>query len=426
MTDTPLPPSDLTCEGIVLGLLLTKEKAVLPVMERLAGRWAFYSDTHMEVFNAAWRLWMDGKHVTAATVRTEANIDKPGAVIDKVVGEAKGWSTDEADLPTMCQLLLELKERRDYLLWAELAKRAALDMKKPMELVRARAMLIPKTIGAPLDADPRVDNGLDLMMKRAADTERKDYVATGFPRLDDLLGGGLAPGTLTVLGARRSVGKTAIASAIALHAMRRGKKVVWVSCEMGRVEMLGRWTTALSGVALFRRVTKLTDEEQPKVDKAVTFLSYSQPIVIDNAMTIDALVTSATRWRAQGRLDLLVVDYLQIMRMPPGNAMHERLSEFIVGLKQLAQKLGLPVLTLAQCRRESDPDRARLRVRMAHLKGTGGLEETADSVVLAWPSDRANVVDCHLAKNRHGPAGMFSLFADFNLMKIGGYDARHD
>jgi len=419
MSDTPIPPHDLETEAQVLGALLCDEQAVLPVMECLAQRHAFYRDSHENAFNAAWRIWSKGQRVTAATAKLEATGDKAVEVIDKAVAAAKAWGVDRGDLPAMCQRLLELKERRDHLFWGQKVVQYAEDTSKRMDTLRGLAAFIPKTIGAPLDADPHVDEGIEEMLAKAADTERKGYVPTGVGYLDRLLDGGFAPGHLNVLGARRTTGKTAVGSAMALHAMRRNLKIAWVSCEMGRVEMLGRWATALSGVALSHRSTPLTEGEQERLDKAVAFLSYSQPVLVDHAISLEDLCTSAMRWRAQKRLDLLVIDYIQIMKLPDGNSMHERLTEFVTGLKALARTLNVPVLALAQCRRESDPQRQKREVQMAHLKGSGGLEETADSVLLFWMGEEPRKLECHLAKNRHGPAGRFALYADFGRMSIG-------
>ena len=418
MSDTPIPPHDLTTEGQVLGMMLCDEGVVLPVMERLAQRNAFYRDVHNDIFNGAWRLWSKGERVNPAAVKQEATGDV-SAVLDKIVAEAKTWGSSKDELAPMRQRLLDLKERRDHLFWGQKVVQYAEDTTKEMRVLRGLAAFIPKTVGIPLDADEHIDKGIEEMLAKAADTERQGYAPTGVGYLDRLLDGGLAPGHLTVLGARRSTGKTAVGSAIAIHAMRRSLRIAWVSCEMGRVEMLSRWATAISGVSLSHRSSPLTKDEQARLDQAVSFLSYSQPALVDNALTIEDLDANATRWRAQKRLDLLVIDYVQIMKMGDGHSMHEKLSEFVVGLKQLAQKLRVPVLALAQCRREADPQRQKREVQMAHLKGTGGLEETADSVILMWHGDEPRRLECHLAKNRHGPPGRFSMYADFGKMQIG-------
>jgi len=379
----------------------------------------FYAASHARVFKAVKELYIK-KGIVELTVLRAGVGETTWRAVKNVIQQATGSG---AYIEHYAKTILELYEKRVLVEAAQSFIYAVTgESKISLEEARKGAAKIAEKIGVGSEeTEQPLEGQLEDVLDKVKNHHREGFVSTGLPRLDWLLDGGMGPGWLVVLGARRSVGKTAVASALALEALRKGKHVAWLSCEMGYEEMLSRWLVALSGVPLSHRRAPLSDDEQATLDEATVFLAATRPVIWDTSMGVEALKAACLRMKTQGQLDLLVVDYLQIMKHPKANSEHERLTQSVVALKSLARDLKIPVLLVAQCRRESDPNANRRVIHMAHLKGTGGIEENADVVILLWPgsADERNVIHGDLAKNRHGPAGRFALYADFGRMSIG-------
>jgi replicative DNA helicase len=244
-------------------------------------------------------------------------------------------------------------------------------------------------------------------------------VGSGIDSLDRMTGG-WQPSDLTILAARPSVGKTSLALNIAQHAaINEGKRVAVFSLEMSKDQLTTRLLAGASGVDIFRiRRGEVEGFDLARIAGAVHTLEAAKIFIDDTptATPID-LRAKARRLAADGGLDLIIVDYLQLM-MPTRqtkdvNRVVET-SDISRGLKAMARELNLPVIALSQLSRASE-SREGGQPRLADLRDSGAIEQDADLVMLLWrPNGQEHgaaeeQIKLSLAKHRNGPTGELDL-----------------
>ena len=244
-------------------------------------------------------------------------------------------------------------------------------------------------------------------------------VGSGIGSLDRMTGG-WQPSDLTILAARPSVGKTSMALNIAQHAaIKEGKRVAVFSLEMSKDQLTTRLLAGASGVDIFRiRRGEVEGFDLARIAAAVHHLEHAKIFIDDSptASPID-LRSKARRLAASGGLDLIIVDYLQLM-MPSRqtkdvNRVVET-SDISRGLKAMARELNVPVIALSQLSRASE-NREGGQPRLADLRDSGAIEQDADIVLLLWrPNGQEHgqaeeQVKLSLAKHRNGPTGELDL-----------------
>ena len=245
-------------------------------------------------------------------------------------------------------------------------------------------------------------------------------IPSGLSQLDTLLGG-FQPSDLIILAARPSVGKTSMALNIAQHAaVREGKKVGIFSLEMSREQLALRLLSAESGINPRPLQTGFVDETDWSKIAEVMNAMHNAPMWIDDspALTVMELRTKARRLEAEQRgLDLVIVDYLQLMQgamnQKEANRVQE-VSEISRGLKQLARELKVPVIALSQLSRGVE-QRGTQEPRLSDLRESGSIEQDADVVIFLYREGEQNseseveLVKAKVAKHRNGPIGEVPL-----------------
>ena len=270
----------------------------------------------------------------------------------------------------------------------------------------------------------------DEVVDEAVQPVAADRIPTGLHYLDRTLHGGLAPSTMTVIGGRRGTGKSSFGVHILVQALRQSKSVVFVALEMSAKQMMARIVPCMSGVRLVYRSGDLyTAEELDRLNAAKQEIAAIPPQIIDTPMTIAQIEATAARLVSQNRMDLLIVDYLQLVGFDrKAESQQVGITQVAQGLKHIALRHHIPVVALAQIRRESQGDKGP--PTLAGLKGSGSIEEAADHVLLIWPKNQGGTeIECSLAKNRHGPGVHFPINANWALMRlfeadIGGEEER--
>ena len=296
---------------------------------------------------------------------------------------------------------------------------AAHDNAQDAASATARALdtlLAGQDASGPLSAAHAVDNALE-QIRALMRGEQRRVTPTGYVDLDALLGGGLEPGQLALLGARPATGKSSIAASIAAHCAQRGEAALFVSLEMPGEQIVARLASAASHVNLLRaRTGRLTADEYRRYEGAALALAKA-PLFLDfsPSITLSQLAARARRLkREQGGLGVLVLDYLQLMHEPGirADSRHLELAHLSRGLKVLAGELDIPIVALSQLSRQAARQE---RPDMATLRDSGGLEADSDIVTLLWRSDDENSphqAELLLAKQRNGPTGVVHLHWD--------------
>src|SRR3989338_6841187 len=248
-------------------------------------------------------------------------------------------------------------------------------------------------------------------------------VPTGFTALDSLLAG-LQKSDLIILAARPSVGKTTFALDVARNAAVKYKKSVGIfSLEMSAGQLVDRMLASEAGVDSWKlRTGKLkSDQEFEAVQAAMARLSEASIHIDDQPGTnILKMRSSARRLHHEHGLDLLIVDYLQLMSptaTKASDSMVQQVTEISRSLKILARELNVPVLALSQLSRAVEQRGGK--PRLSDLRDSGSIEQDADVVMFIHredkinkESDRPNIAEILVEKHRNGPVGSAELYFD--------------
>ena len=251
---------------------------------------------------------------------------------------------------------------------------------------------------------------LDALRSEIASGPRQT-VPTPFPSLNDFLGGGFADGELVYLGARPGVGKTALGLEIARAAGKLKRSVLVVSREMVNVALARRLLAQEARVSASAiRSGRLQPGETYGVDTAIPKLARLPIWMTDEAVSLGEITDLVTSWAASPRLDLLIVDYLQLVRAPR-EIRERRLQVEAVShtLKTLALQCKLAVLCLSSLARTKDERGKERMPTLSDLRESGELEHDADVVLLLHREPMKPETDCIVAKNRDGRVGRAHL-----------------
>ena len=244
-------------------------------------------------------------------------------------------------------------------------------------------------------------------------------VPTGFRNLDKMLGG-LQKSDLIIVAARPAMGKTSLMLTLAQNAARKyNQRVAIFSLEMSAEQLVQRLISSETGIDSQRlRIGNLREEEWPVFIQATGALSETM-VFIDDTPSISAMQvrTKARRLYAEYGLDLLIIDYLQLMQSDRRNENRVQEISFLSrALKGLARELNIPVLVASQLSRAVE-QRTDKRPMLSDLRESGSIEQDADIVVFIYrdeyyspDTEHPNIAEIIVSKHRNGPTGMVPLF----------------
>lgn len=247
-------------------------------------------------------------------------------------------------------------------------------------------------------------------------------VPTGFTDLDRLTGG-LQRSDLIILAARPAVGKTSLSLSLAHNAaVKYQRSVAIFSLEMSKEQLVQRILSMEAGVDQQRlRTGWIEDDEWERLLEAVNTLSDAKIYIDDTAgISTVEMRSKARRLQAERGIDLIIVDYLQLMQSAPDGARNknreQEISEISRNLKGLARELNIPVMALAQLSRAVESRQSKVP-QLSDLRESGSIEQDADIVMFIYREDvynpeteRKNIADIIVAKHRNGPVGEVSLY----------------
>ena len=276
---------------------------------------------------------------------------------------------------------------------------------------------------------------LDQYMEEAASLQaghdiHLSPIATGFPDLDKLLGGGLQRSDLAIIAARPSLGKSTLAFNIARHAAEQLARVAVFSLEMSAEQIVIRLVASEANVDSHRmRTGNLDSEGTQREHDAIGYLS-ELPIYIDETpfQRIVEMRSKITRLHNEEPIDLLIVDYIQLIAGSSGRSENRvmDMGEISRSLKSIARELDVPVLALSQLSRAPE-QRLNHRPLLSDLRESGSIEQDADVVAFIYREDKyvtrdewekrrpsdpypVNVAELIVAKHRNGPTGSVHLY----------------
>jgi len=442
-TAVRLPPQNLEAEKAVLGAILLDNQALYKALEVISPD-EFYLPKHRRIFEAMITLLTEQNQVVDLVTLSD-HLQHAGA-LEGVGGSA--YLTDlaqavatAASVTYHAKLIHETGINRILInVSTEIVTRGYEGTKRVDELLDYAERNIfgiaerrLKRSFSPMGAV--VTDTVEHINKLYEQKEKITGIPTGFSDLNEKTAG-LQPSDLIVVAGRPSTGKTSLALGMALHAAlhsSRPSKVAIFSLEMSKEQLCMRLLSAEGRVDMHRiRTGQLQREDWPNLTRAAGKLSESK-IYIDDTPGITALEMRAKirRQKAETGLDLVVVDYLQLMSGSDNSENRQQeISIISRSLKSVAKELNIPVIALSQLSRavESRPDR---RPVLADLRESGAIEQDADLVLMIYrrdlhaaekgktedwkeerteeKADRERVAEIIIAKHRNGPTGVVNL-----------------
>ncbi len=269
---------------------------------------------------------------------------------------------------------------------------------------------------------------------------------TGFTDLDNLLGG-FQKSDLIILAARPSVGKTAFALDIARNAAVRYKKSIGLfSLEMSKEQLVDRLISGEAGVNMWNmRTGRLSEanDDFPRIGHAMSELSESNIFIDDFANTnVMELRTKARRLQMEHGLDMIIIDYLQLMEGSGSRQSSEsrvqEIAEISRALKGLARELNVPVLALSQLSRAVELNKPAIP-KLSHLRESGSIEQDADVVMFIYrksadrnydanslTEEEKHLAEIFVAKHRNGPVGQVNLYFEGSTVSYRNLDKSYN
>jgi len=450
-SDLKLPPQNLEAEQAVLGSILIDKNAIINVADILVPE-DFYDPRHGRIYDAILVLYEKRQPIDVLSL---TNFLKDREALTEI-----GGSSYLAELTNQVTTASHVQH------YANLVK----EKKVMRDLIRASVEITEEVFGPAQEIEDLLDNSEQKILsisqrsiaqkfvlvkdelKNAAERmarlqdggDKLRGVATGFSGLDNKLSG-LQKSDLIILGARPSSGKTALSLDIARNAALAGHAVGYFSLEMSREQVIDRVISAESQVPLWNILTGRIkgDNEFALIKGALDRLSNTKLFIDDSSsLTIMQMRSMARRLQVEHGLDLLIVDYLQLVR-PRTNSdnMVNQITEISRGLKALAKELKVPVLALSQLSRGVE-QRDHKVPRLSDLRDSGSIEQDADVVMFLYRKDKPDNFDIGgdmsaptgnaggttqilIAKHRNGPIGEVDVAFDSERVTFKTIDKRY-
>ncbi len=409
-----LPPQNLDAEQSVLGSLMIDRDAIIQIAPILKPE-DFYQASHGVIYGAISELYERSEPTDVVTLTDElTRRDKLESV-----GGVSYLSSLVSAVPTAVHI--------EY--YARIVERTA----TLRRLIDAGTKVVGIAFKDGIDTDEAIDEAEqaifevsenrvprgfqpigtlleDLFDQLLEGGGRVSGVPTGFTMLDRVLGG-FQKSDLVIIAARPSVGKTALALSMAYNAAVQHKRSVgFISLEMSALQIVQRMISADTGVNSHKlRMGQMNDDDREKVVRAFGRLGNAKMYIDDGgSSTVTDVRSKARRLQAEHGLDLLFIDYLQLMQSRRTDNRVQEISEISRGLKQLARELNIPVVALSQLSRAVE-NRAEHRPLLSDLRESGSIEQDADVVMLIYredrydpDTDRKGIAEINIAKHRNG------------------------
>lgn len=433
-------PQSIEAEQCVLGSMITDKNAIAEAIEKLEEE-DFYRDGHKVLFKTISEMFKDDMPVDLVTLlerlKATEKLEKAGGVT--YVSELGSSLLTTINLSAYIKIVKEKSILR--------------------KLIKASTSIIEDSY----NKQGEVENVLEGAEKRIFDIAEKrttsDFeplnvvlergfveierifnnkgeitgVGSGFIDLDAKTSG-FQKGDMVLIAARPSMGKTTFALNIAEHAaLREGKSVVIFSLEMSKEQLAYKLLCSEANVDMLRlRTGALEDKDWENIARATGPLSKAKIYIDDTAgVTVMEMRSKCRRLKLEYGIDLIVIDYLQLMSGSSNESRQQEVSEISRSIKALAKEMECPVIALSQLSRAPE-QRADHRPMLSDLRESGSIEQDADLVMFLYrdeyynkETEDTNIAECIIAKQRNGPVGTVKLAWLGQYSKFGNLEVTH-
>lgn len=430
-------PQSIEAEQSIIGAMIIDKSAIVKVAEKLKEE-DFYRDGHKVIYKAIFEMFKDDMAVDLLTLLEYL---KSADLLEKAGGVAYITEVSSSVLTTAnLSSYIEIVEQKSIL----------------RKLIRASTKIIEDSY----NKQTEVQNVLDSAEKKIFDISEKrtnndfeplkDVLERGFVEIERLYNNkgeitgvgsgikdldaktsGFQKGDMVLIAARPSMGKTTFALNIAEHAaLREGKSVVIFSLEMSKEQLAYKLLCSEANVDMLSlRTGALEDKDWENIARATGPLSKAKIYIDDTAgVTVMEMRSKCRRIKMEYGIDLIMIDYLQLMSGSNSESRQQEVSEISRSIKALAKEMECPVIALSQLSRAPE-QRADHRPMLSDLRESGSIEQDADIVMFLYrdeyynkETEDKNVAECILAKQRNGPVGTVKMAFIGALSKFGDLD----
>ncbi|MCR5177113.1 MAG: replicative DNA helicase [Anaerovibrio sp.] len=423
-----MPPQNIDAEQAVLGAMLIKKDAIAEVSQILKPE-DFYRDAHKIIYKAMLALFNKNEPADIVTVTNyldkDNNLDKVGGIT--FVTALANMVPTAANVTYHANIVREKADLRHLINTATdiagMAYEASDDVTDVIDKSEKMIMEVAHRQNVN-DFTPMKEIVIETFDKINVLYESKGGltgIPSGFMDLDSLTSG-LQASDLILVAARPSMGKTAFTLNIAANvAIKSRKNVAFFSLEMSKQQLVQRMLCSEGGIDSQKlKNGDLNEQDWAKLMNTADKVS-SAPIYIDDTagITITELRSKARRLKAEHGLDLIIIDYLQLMQGRTGKGgndnRQQEISEISRSLKAVARELNVPVIALSQLSRSVESRQVK-RPMLSDLRESGSLEQDADIVMFLYREDyydpetiNKNITEIIVAKHRNGPVDTVKL-----------------
>jgi len=419
------PPQALDMEEAVLGAIMLEKEAVITVNEILKPE-CFYKEANQKIFQAIVNLNLREFPVDLYTVteelRATEQLESVGGPV--YVTQLTSKVVSAANVDYHARIVAQKHIQRELIRASTMIQTRAFDDAEDVtelldfsenEIFQIAEGNIRREI-APINAVIK-----DALKEIEEAGKRKDALAgipSGFSNLDRLTSG-WQKAELVIIAARPSMGKTAFALSMARNmAIDHGKNVAVFSCEMSSIQLVNRLIVAETDIPSDKiKNGRLNEEEWKQLDVRIKKLVQASIFIDDTpAISITELRGKCRRLVAQHKLDIVIVDYLQLMSGPDNAGSREQeVSHISRSLKCIAKELNVPIIALSQLNRAVEMRGGLKRPMLSDLRESGAIEQDADMVVFIHRPEKFGLLEFEdgsstkgiaeiiIAKNRNGP-----------------------
>lgn len=423
-----VPPYNIEAEQFVIGAMIVDKNAIAAATEILKGD-EFYKDQHGILYNAITYLYDNDKPVDIITIpeqlkimgKTEDDVGGLSYIAELISGVE---TTAEERVKTHAKIVEEKYILRRLIKSSNSIIEKCYDQNLKVETIVSDA---EKGI---FDISQKQNSSdfehLSGIIERSFDDFEKLYnnknavtgIPSGFKDLDSRTSG-FQKGDFVLIAARPSMGKTAFVLNLALNSgLRADKSVAIFSLEMSKEQLVYRMLCAEANIDMQKlRVGDLDDESWIRLGRASSPMSNSKIFIDDTpGISISELRSKCRRLKIEKGLDIIIIDYLQLMSGSRGTeSRQQEVSEISRSLKALAKEMGAPVVALSQLSRAPEM-RADHRPILSDLRESGSIEQDADIVMFLYrdeyydkETEKKGIAEVIIAKQRNGPTGTVEL-----------------
>ena len=433
-------PQSIEAEQSVLGSMITDKNAVVEAIEKLEEN-DFYRDGHKVIFKTISEMFKDDMPVDLVTLlerlKATEKLEKAGGVT--YVSELSSSLLTTINLSAYIKIVKEKSILR--------------------KLIRASTSIIEDSYNKQGEVEEVLEGAekkiFDIAEKRTtSDFEPLNVVlergfleierlfnnkgeitgvGSGFVDLDAKTSG-FQKGDMVLIAARPSMGKTTFALNIAEHAaLREGKSVVVFSLEMSKEQLAYKLLCSEANVDMLKLRTGAGDDKDwENIARAPGAVSKAKIYIDDTAgVTVMEMRSKCRRLKLEYGIDLIVIDYLQLMSGSSNESRQQEVSEISRSIKALAKEMECPVIALSQLSRAPE-QRADHRPMLSDLRESGSIEQDADLVMFLYrdeyynkETEDTNIAECIIAKQRNGPVGTVKLAWLGQYSKFGNLEVTH-